>query len=262
MMKTAFLNLPGFESLSGRCQPLDPLTLFEARRQVVRELATRLRTPLLEMYHRLASGEPWRFDFAEHGRRALRNACLGWLSRLEEPELLELARRQYHEADNMTDRQAALAVVVEQQGDWVEGITADFLARYHEHAEVVDAWLGVLARSSAPGGLERVQRLQGTPEWQPANPNRVRALVGGFVSNVSQFHGTGEPAYRWFGEQVVATARLNAYVAANLARTLGTWRRYTPERAELLRATLERIRTSPDLPAKVAEVCDLALASR
>jgi aminopeptidase N len=90
----------------------------------------------------------------------------------------------------------------------------------------------------------------------------VRALVGGFATNVSQFHGSGEPAYRWFGEQVVATARLNAYVAANLARLLGTWRRYTPDRAEQLRATLEGIRSSKDLPAKVAEVCDLALAGQ
>jgi aminopeptidase N len=260
MMKTAFLTLPGFESLAARCRPLDPLVLFEARRQVIRELAAPLREALLRLYHDLAGHGPWRWDFAEHGRRSLRNTCLGWLSRLEEPELLELARLQYEQADNMTDRQAALAIVAEQQQPWVEPICRDFLERYREHGEVVDAWLGVMARSSAPGGLERVQALQQLPEWQPANPNRVRAVLGGFAGNVSQFHGSGQAGYEWFAGQVVAIARLNAYVASGLARTLGTWHRYTPERAALLRACLERIQAAPDLPAKVGEVCQLALA--
>ena len=259
MMKSAFLTLPGFEALARHCRPLDPLTLFDARRHVIRELASDLRGQLLELYHTLASDAAWRFDFAEHGRRTLRNACLGWLSRLDEEEILQLARDQYWNAGNMSDRQAALALIAEQTGDWVDEITTDFHQRFRGHAEVVDSWLGILARSSAPGGLERVQRLQTHEAWQPANPNRVRALVGAFASNVSQFHGAGEAASRWYAEQTVAISAINAYVGAGLARSLGNWRRYQPDRAAMLRASLEWIRASEGLPAKVAEVCDLAL---
>ena len=146
MMKAAFLNLPGFESLSGRCVPLDPLTLFEARRQVVRELATRLRDPLWVEYC-LAPTEPRRFDFAEHGRCTLRNSCLGWLSRPAEPELLDPAAvsitgRQHDGPPGGSDHRGRAGRLGGDHHD---------LSRYHEHAEVVDAWLGVIACSSAPG---------------------------------------------------------------------------------------------------------------
>ena len=88
-----------------------------AARLVGRRLGGRLR----EVYDSLGSTAPYSPDAASAGRRALRNAVLDLLAAGDPDDGASLAAAQFDDADNMTDRLAALAVLALIPGRAREG---------------------------------------------------------------------------------------------------------------------------------------------
>ncbi len=258
-LKARFLALPTAAALGARLQELDPLALEKARLDCTRLLAEALRPELEQLYTELAVVEAWAFNVEQHGRRSLRNSALNLLARSARPRDIDRCRKQYRDADNMSDRQAAFSVLLNLELEDHEELCAGFYERFRDHAEVVDVWLALQAGSRLPGARERITKLMRHESWVPTNPNRVRALLRTFASNGLAFHEEGEAGYRWFAGQVAEVARINAYVAANLARYLSGFKRFGESYRQAMRAAVEELHGTPDLPSKVKEITDLAL---
>jgi len=108
-------------------------------------------------------------------------------------------------------------------------------------------------------GLSRVQSLMAHADFDLGNPNKVRALVGGFVNqNLINFHHLDGSGYRFLGDVVVKLNRLNPQLASRLLTPLTKWRRYT-DRGELMRAELERLAAEPALSPDVFEIVSKSL---
>src|SRR3546814_10530215 len=99
-----------------------------------------------------------------------------------------LAFRQFEQADNMTDRQGALGVLA--NGDSPERVRAleAFHSRYAHDQLVIDKWFSTQALSTRDDTFKAVVALTGHPDFTVENPNRLRALVGGFAANQRAFH--------------------------------------------------------------------------
>ena len=52
---------------------------------------------------------------------------------------------------------------------------------------------------------------------------------------------------------------VNEYVAARVARTLDHWKRYTPDRAQMMYRALNEAKHIPGLPVGVQEILDKSL---
>jgi aminopeptidase N len=238
---------------------VDPEAVHAAREALRADLGSELESLWRASYAASAAN---RFELspAAKGARRLRTVALGYIAASGAWDAPALARRQFDEADNMTDRQGALGVLSNGDSPEREAALAAFYERYRGNALVIDKWFTVQALSTRADTPEAVRRLAGHPDFTLANPNRLRALVGAFAANQRALHEPSGAGYAFLGEMIVAADRLNPQTAARLVPPLGRWRRFDAGRAALMRAQLERIVATPGLSKDVFEQASKSLA--
>ena len=89
----------------------------------------------------------------------------------------------------------------------------------------------------------------------------MRSLIGVFCNqNAVNFHRADGAGYEFLGSKVLELDGLNPQIAARQLTPLTRWRRYTNDRAELMRAQLVRIQAQQHLSKDVFEVVTKSLA--
>ena len=198
-------------------------------------------------------------------RRRLQNIALGYLAAAPDPaRALELSRRQYRAADNLTDRLAALIPILElavdMRSDEIPEMS-DFFQRGTRFPLLRDRWFSLQAAADRPDTTAQVRRLTQHADFTRTNPNRVRALLGTFaLANPAAFHRADGSGYRLLGEEIAALDRLNAQVAARLAGPLSRWARYAEPFREMMRAELTKLNAIPGLSRDLGEIVGKSLA--
>src|SRR5690606_7886614 len=179
------LTLPAEGFVIEQLELVDPGAVRAAIRTVRVAIATHLRTQWQEVAMSTA-GAAWSPEPAAAGRRALANLALGYWVDAGDPAALEAARERSAQADNMTDRSAALGILVNSSSPHREGALAAFEARFGDDPLVMDKWFTLQATMHRQPGdepvLERVLELTSHPSFSIRNPNKVRALVGAFCN--------------------------------------------------------------------------------
>ena len=255
------LELPNELVLAEALEVIAPEAVHRVREFHLAALAEAHRLHWEALYHAQAADGPYRFEADAVGRRALRNTALAMLVRLEDEAVWALARSQYHEADNMTERLAAFVAVVGSLDPEREALIDDFERRWSDDPLVLEKWFAVQARSRHPDTFERVRRLLAHTRFQLTNPNHVRAVLGSLAfANPYHFHRPDGAGYALIADHCLELDRLNPQMAARLAQSLARWRRFEPGRRRLMRAQLERIHRHGDLSPDLFEVVDKALA--
>lgn len=203
---------------------------------------------------------PYSPDAASAGRRSLANAALALLAR--SPEGQEAAARQAEEADNMTDRLAALTVLVHRGAPQAATALETFRARWDHDPLVMDKWRMIQATSPQPDAFARVKALSAAEDFPWRNPNRFRSLIGAFAAgNPARFHARDGAAYRFFADWVIRMDGVNPQTAARTAGAFETWRRYDGERQALIRTELERIAGHDGLSRDTSEMVSRMLGA-
>src|SRR5262245_61901437 len=219
---------------------VDPDAIHATRVHVRRGLARALRGELLGAYQSMAVPGPYSPDANSAGKRALRNLALGYLMELEEPDVRALCARQFDAADNMTDRMAALAALVNSQAPERDPALERFYADWKHEPLVVDKWLAVQATSRLPDTLERVKRLTKHEAFDVRNPNKVYALIRSFAANHVRFHAANGAGYAFAADWVLELDRLNPQIAARIARAFDRWRKFDAGRQARARGARAR----------------------
>ncbi|HEX6411377.1 MAG TPA: aminopeptidase N [Sphingomicrobium sp.] len=193
------------------------------------------------------------------GTRRLRTVALGLLSAGGPADGARRAKAQFDQADNMTDRQGALGVLVSLDAPEREQALAAFYDRFKDDPLVLDKWFALQATAQRDSTLDEVEKLASHPAFTLQNPNRLRALAGSFGMNHWVFNHASGRGYRFLADMIIAADKLNPQVAARLVPPLGRWRRFEPGRAALMRDQLERIVAKPGLSRDVFEQASKSL---
>ena len=209
---------------------------------------------------------PYRPNGVDIARRQLKHRALWYalrqLDRDDPRTAVNLLAKHLREANNLTDRLAALQGLIGlrslPQDDKQRHLEA-FYQRWSAEALVVDAWFSAQAGNPLPGTLARVKALQSHPAFDIKNPNKARALLLRFTTNMRNFHAADGEAYRWAGEIVVAIDGFNPQVASRFAKMLTEWPRFDSRRAASMRAALVAI-GDHELSKDVREVVDKGLS--
>jgi aminopeptidase N len=174
---------------------------------------------------------------------------------------IELASRQYQVAGNMTDRLTALKeIAFYGAGDHRDQILEEFYQDWRHETLVVNQWFQVQAAIPDKLALERVRTLMAHVEFDLHNPNKVRALIGGFASqNPVNFHRLDGAGYRLLSDTVLQLNELNPQMASRLLTPLTKWRNYIG-RSDLMRLELERLAAQPALSPDVFEIVSKSLS--
>ncbi|HEY0878230.1 MAG TPA: DUF3458 domain-containing protein, partial [Zeimonas sp.] len=258
--------LPSEGFVAEQLAVVDPTTLRSARNAVRRCLAGSLGTRWRDAWQSFDDDTPYSPDPAAAGRRALKNAALGYWVETQAHEAIEAAVGQFDAADNMTDRIGALNALMRTAGAPRDDALARFAARYAGEPLVLDKWFALQATMQRQPGdapvLERVRELMRHPAYSTRNPNRLRALVGSFCNaNLAEFHAADGSGYAFWVEQVLEVDALNPQAGARLARALDRWRKFEPQRQRRMREALERVAQHRPLSNDVREIVEKSLAA-
>ena len=257
--KAEAILLPSESLIADRMDVVDPDSIHQARERLRSEIGTALAGELLAA-HRSDGVSGDDLSPAAKGVRRLRTVALGLIAAGNEGEAAKLAKAQFDRADNMTDRQGALGVLVSTETEQRQAALDAFYDRFHHDPLVLDKWFALQAAAQRKDTVDQVLKLAQHPDFAMTNPNRLRALAGTFAGNHWAFHSADGRGYAFLADMIIAADKLNPQIAARLVPPLGRWRRFEPKRAALMRAALERIAAAPGLSKDVYEQVTKSLA--
>lgn len=252
--------LPSEAFIGDRMERVDPEAIHAAREALRADLGRELE-PLWRDAYAAHVANRYAYNPAAKGARRLRTISLGYIMAAGAQDAAWLALNQYDEADNMTDRQGALGVLVNTTAPERGRALQAFYDRYKNDALVIDKWFTVQALASRDDTPERVEALARHRDFTLSNPNRLRSLVGAFSANQRAFHDASGRGYKFLADMILAADKLNPQTAAKLVPPLGRWRRFDDRRAARMRAELERIVGTPGLSKDVFEQASKSLAA-
>jgi aminopeptidase N len=240
-------------------EDVDPDAIYAARKALRGALGRTHGDALTDLHKRSADSTPFRPDAAGAGRRALRNCALALFVDGNAIDGLELAHSQLREADNMTERLGALATIALKPSSTREHTLDAFQRRYAAEPLILDKWFALQAQIPERETLERVRGLTAHRGFSMSNPNRVRALIGGFTANHTQFNRADGAGFRLLEEVVVALDPANPQIAARLLTAMRSWRSLEDSRRRQAEAMLKRIAALPTLSPDVSDIVTRSL---
>ena len=255
-LDTAFvaeaIRLPSEAYLGDQMERVDPDAIHAARDALQQRIGAELE-PVWRDIHARTKASGFSLSPAAKGARRLRNAALHYLVASGAADGPSIAFTQFSEADNMTERQAALATLANGSSDEREAALDIFYNRYASDALTLDKWFQTQAFALHPSIVDQVADLGHHKDFTLTNPNRVRALFGAFAANQWGFHQPSGKGYALVADCIVTLDRINPQTAARLVPPLGRWRRFDDRRAAMMREQLQRILATPGLSKDVME---------
>ena len=239
---------------------VDVFAIRSAREQLKLAIAQRFEARWRALFADLASTEPYQASGPQIGARALRHLALDYLAHLPDAAVVA-ATALFTSADNLTDRLAALRVLVHYgHTEARQSALATFFNDWQHEALVVNQWFSVQAGRPSEAAYDEVTALMAHPSFDWRNPNKVRALLGAFsAGNPTGFHRLDGAGYRLLADAVIRLQASNPQIAARLCSPLTRYRRYQ-HGVELMRLELERIAQVDGLSRDVYEVVDRSLS--
>jgi aminopeptidase N len=246
------IRLPSEAYLGDQMRVVDPDAIHAARDALQQTIGQALE-PLWRDIHARTKADVFALSPAAKGARKLRSMALHYLVASGVQDGPAIAFAQFSEADNMTERQAALATLANGDSAEREAALDIFYNRYRDDALTLDKWFQTQAFALHPDTVDQIAQLAQHRDFTLANPNRVRSLFGAFAANQWAFHHISGRGYRLVADCIIALDRLNPQTAARLVPPLGRWKRFEEGRASLMRAELQRILAQPGLSKDVME---------
>jgi len=252
------LTLPSEATLAEQFAEIDPHAIHAPRQFMHRSLANALKADFIAIYESNLTCGKYSPDTPAAAQRALKNLSLAYLLEWRDASTLQLAEVQLAAADNMTDRIAALAALLDADPALAAPHLQDYYRDFADEALVIDKWFSLQAAARTTDvGL--IRQLMAHPAFTLHNPNRARSLIFSFCNgNPAQFHTAD--GYAFWAEQVIALDALNPQVAARLVRTLDHWKKYLPALRTQMQAALQQVEKSGNLSRDVRELVSKALA--
>ncbi|WP_323042628.1 aminopeptidase N [Gemmobacter sp.] len=248
------LRLPGEDDMAQTLHETgivpDPDRIHRTRRQMAEALARHLAADLPSLWDSLRQPGPFSPEAPAAGRRALRNAVLALMNRIDNGAH---AAQAWAQADNMTDRIAALGCLIEAGQGGPE--IAAFAQDWAQDRLVMDKWFTLQIAHAAPAqAVETAARLTARADFDWKNPNRFRAAIGALTANHAGFHQADGSGYRLVADWLIRLDPVNPQTAARMSTAFETLARYDADRQGLIRAELSRIRATPGLSRDLSEM--------
>ena len=161
---------------------------------------------------------------------------------------------------NMTLSQGALAAVNNRPTTIRESVLATFHDRWKDNALVLEKWFSFESMSSISGRIERLEELMQHPAFDPKNPNKLRVVLGAFMSgNQVRFYASDGSGFEFIADCLIDIDKRNPQLAARMVLPLTRMGAYSDTRQKQMRRALERIQGATQ-SGDLGEVIEKALA--
>jgi len=259
--RSALMTLPALPELEEAClsagQEPDPPALFAARLRLQKRFGEALAAPLEAALQRCEALWPLAWPQGT-GARQLTALIWVWRVAVDDAAVIAAALKAVSGA-SMTLARAGLRALQNQPIPAREEAMELFYRRWRQRPVVLDTWFSLQAGAPFPDALERVSSLLHHPLYDPAAPNAVRAVLGGFASNTPMFHAADGSGYRFMADQIAALDQRNPITASRMAKVFSRWRSYGDLRSRSQLQALESL-AAADLSVNTREVVQQCLS--
>lgn len=254
-MQAALLTMPSLAEFENRLQakPRNPEHVANAyaavKKQLVRELWVDLSVAD-DLYHlHLNPTGKYVYGAKEAGERSYKNNALTMLASIGGLDTLLKADKQYKNATNMTDRQAALVALNHFDHSLRDQAFADFKSRFAGDVTTMQKYFTLQAQQKDPDAAIATVRdiMDHEPEFDHQIAHNWYALIGAFSSNYSAFHKSDGSGYELLADAVLKADKINSAIAAKLATKLADWKKYEAPHKDLMLKQLQRLADEPKL---------------
>lgn len=246
--------------LAERGNNLDIDKLAAARRQILGFLAIKTRKEWQKIADTPLSNNG---NGPENtAARALLGLAWFYLAQLADLPTRRMLLDNYKTIHNPTLRAAALEALNLRADVARKTAIYDFQQEYAAYPLAIDRLVQIQAKDCDFGALERIKTLAKSAECQSTNPNRIRALLGGFAAgNPEVFNAIDGSGYRFVCEEVKKIAISNPQLAARLISTaFSVSTKLDPQRKLRARNALLTLSTMDNLSVDMKEVLQRLLA--
>jgi len=246
--KSLLLELPSISTLMQKEDVVDFEKLYDAKDKLEYILASTYKDKLLDIYN---SFKP---DSIKN--RAIRNRVLKLLSSLKTDDIVDIAKEQYFNSNNMTDRLSALQILTDFK---VETVLEDFYNRYKEDTLVMNKYFATIASSKQENLLETIINLENDEVYDNKVPNLVRSLIGAFTQNYKEFHKKDGSGYKYVADKIIELDKINAQIASSLCSSFKIYNKLNTKNKTLMQKELNRVKSTHSLSDNSTEILEKIL---
>lgn len=254
-VKAELLKVPSFQSLAESFETINVTTILDNRSELARRFVEMTTDKLMSELTTLSAIDNG-YDKNLVAKRSLKSVLLQLLSfRDTDKKIANVIVDSFSKATNMTDKMSALQAAQNFSLDLLETLLEQLYSEFKGQALVFDKMSQLVAMSKDDGVYELMKKWSERPEFDRKNPNRMRSLYGAFVMrNPQQFHHVSGKGYAFLEKLLIEIDAMNPQLAARLIDPLLAFKRYEPQRSQLMLGTLEslsKMKLSKDLYEKV-----------
>ena len=250
------IGLPTEEELADKMDVIDIQTIQSVRKIMRQAFAEQYKDKLLKLYHDNQSDAPYSPDTESAAKRAIKNVALSYLALTDASDMVYA---QYQVADNLTDRLSALAILINNDLPHKQEALNDFYNRYEKDDLVLNKWFALQARTPTDEALKIVQKLIQHPKFDYKNPNKARAVLGAFSTNMQAFHNIDGSGYAFFAKQCALIDKLNPHLSARLLTAFARYNRFPEANQKQARIVLEALLRQQNLSINAKETIERML---
>lgn len=216
-----YLSFPSVSQLSEMLTFYQYYELQELRNWCLKQISQELRGLWKDLYEENQMTSPDQSRSSIGGRR-LKNLSLRYLmEENREPfHNHRLALQQQMDAKNMTEELYPLRYLQELESHLAKESSVTFYKKWLDDPLVLDSWFQAHTLGSSDLVFEEIKKLTDHPKFLWTNPNKVRALLGGFSRNPLLLHREDGSGYRFLGECIEEVDQINPQTAAFLAKQM------------------------------------------
>lgn len=242
-LRAELLTPPSFSDVLASLTNADVDIIEAARDYFWDELSQGLLNEATKCYHVLWQQEDNARTGLAYSRRKLRNICLNMMMSADEKNALAICQVQFSQAQTMTDQLASFDLLVNSQQTIERTAAIDaFYQQWQHEPLVLDKWFSIQARCKLPNTLLNVEALLNHLAFDIKNPNKVRALVGGFSQgNPRHFHAINGQGYDFLMQMVLELDSINPQIAARLITPFTRGQNLDSTRQAMIKARLAQL---------------------
>lgn len=239
------LTLPSFETLVQQVELFNVRTLFEKREELRQFIAERFIEKFTQLYESNQTKQ-YKFTAKDMAERKLANVSLEYIALTNQGT--DRVTHQFENSSNMTDTLGALKSAQTASLPVFDKLMEQFESRWRQDPLVLDKWFALHAGLNSKDILSRLELIMGHKQFDLANPNRVRSVIGTFAFyNSLGFHDESGAGYRFVTDYLIKLDKINPQVAARIVTPLTQWKKLDESRIELMKTQLNRLLDSPNI---------------
>lgn len=241
--KSYLLTLPSENGLSQEMHEPDFDSINRVRNNLKKKLGNKFQNWFLNQHEKLS--QPCAFELTPraYGERALKNQCLTFLASSQTTQGLEVLKRHYQMASNMTEELQGLVEYVRSGVALDHESVQAFYEKWKTDSLVMLKWFSTLASySPKEDALKRLEVLENDRLFLKTTPNYLRALYLTFAkSNLVAFNAEDGGGYRFLADRIQMIDAFNPHVAARASSAYSLINRLDQNRKSAMKAALLKI---------------------